>query len=146
MGTSPLTRCPHPLQVLLALSVSRLRACGLSGSKVLSLQDLARHFAAGLVDPAAWTAMEDEAVIADLVRIRGIGRWSAEMFLIFHLLRPDVLPLADAGLRRALAQADPALAGADVAAMRQRAEIWRPWRSVATWLLWRSLDPVSVEY
>jgi DNA-3-methyladenine glycosylase II len=135
-----------PAEVV-ALGIEKLRTCGLSGRKAEYLRDLAQHFTDGTVHVHRWSAMDDEAVIAELVRVRGIGRWTAEMFLLFNLLRPDVLPLADLGLQRAVAShyfcrddlADPAV-------VQQLAEQWRPWRSVATWYLWRSLDPVPVEY
>jgi len=135
-----------PAQVL-GLGIEKLRECGLSGRKAEFLRDLAQHFTDGTVHVERWSAMDDEAVIAELVQVRGIGRWTAEMFLLFNLLRPDVLPLADLGLQRAVARhyfchddlAEPAV-------IQQLAEQWKPWRSVATWYLWRSLDPVPVEY
>jgi DNA-3-methyladenine glycosylase II len=126
------------------LRMTRLRACGLSGRKAEYIRDLARHFADGRIDAARWDPMPDEAIIAELVAVRGIGRWTAEMFLMFNLLRPDVLPLDDLGLRKAVGlhyDIEPA-----PAAVRVLAERWRPWRSVATWYLWRSLDPVPVAY
>ena len=127
-------------------SVIRLRGCGYSQRKVAYLHDLARHFADGLIDPAAWLYMDDAGIIADLTRIRGIGQWSAEMFLMFNLLRPDVLPVDDVGLQRAFALHYPDGQPHDKSALRRHAECWRPWRSVATWYLWRSLDPVAVVY
>ena len=133
----------------LALSmqpVVSLRSCGYSQRKAEYLHDLARHFADGLIKVDAWPNMEDEAIILDLTRIRGIGRWSAEMFLMFNLLRPDVFPLDDIGLQKALVLHYPDLALQSKAVWRQHAERWKPWRSVATWYLWRSLDPVAVSY
>jgi DNA-3-methyladenine glycosylase II len=127
-----------------------LRACGLSERKVEYIRDLARHFVDGKVDPALFVAQDDEQIIAELIQIRGIGRWTAEMFLIFNLLRPNVLPLDDLGLLRAVSL--NYLEGAPVVGRQGRARIealaqrWAPWRSVATWYLWRSLDPVPVEY
>jgi len=122
-----------------------LRACGLSGRKCEYIVDLARRFADGHVHIQRWPQMTDEEVIADLVQVRGIGRWTAEMFLMFNLLRPDVFPLDDLGLRKGIQLAyfkrKPALSS-----MRRLGETWRPYRSVATWYLWRSLDPVPVEY
>jgi DNA-3-methyladenine glycosylase II len=124
----------------------RLARCGLSRRKAEYFVDLARHFKHGLLDDGGWQNMDDEEVIEDLVRVRGIGRWTSEMFLMFNLLRPDVLPLDDIGLQRAvrLHYFDGAAAG--IAEIREVAEMWAPWRSVATWYLWRSLDPVPVEY
>jgi DNA-3-methyladenine glycosylase II len=126
------------------LRMTRLRACGLSGRKAEYIRELARHFADGRIDAARWDPMADDAIIAELVAVRGIGRWTAEMFLMFNLLRPDVLPVDDLGLRKAVGRhygIEPV-----PAAVRALAERWRPWRSVATWYLWRSLDPVPVAY
>lgn len=126
-----------------AAGAVRLSGCGLSRRKAEYLLDLAAHFADGRLQPSRWKAMDDAAVIDDLTRVRGIGRWTAHMFLIFNLCRPDVLPADDLGLARAVSL--HYLAGA-VPSRPALAEQWRPWRSVATWYLWRSLDPVPVEY
>jgi DNA-3-methyladenine glycosylase II len=124
----------------------RLRACGLSERKVEYIADLAQHFADGAIHVQRWPQMDDEAIVAELCEVRGIGRWTAEMFLIFNLLRPDVLPLDDLGLQRALRLEYFNRRSRSRKAMARLAEPWRPWRSVATWYLWRSLDPVPVEY
>ena len=131
---------------VLAVRRPRLRACGLSDRKTEYIADLARHFAEGAVHPHRWPGMEDEAVIAELVAVRGIGRWTAEMFLMFNLLRPDVYPLGDLGLLKAVRLTY--FRGRDVplSRIRRLGEQWAPWRSVATWYLWRSLDPLPVEY
>ena len=131
---------------VLAAGTEALRGCGLSARKVEYLSDLACHHQEGRLDPQVWRDWDDEAVIVELCSIRGIGRWTAEMFLIFHLLRPDVLPLDDIGLLRAIADHYHAGERQPRKALRELAEVWRPWRSVATWYLWRSLDPVPVEY
>ncbi len=123
-----------------------LRNCGLSERKALYLRDLARHFVSGALDPAQWPALDDETLIARLVDVKGIGRWTAEMFLIFHELRADVYPVDDIGLQKAVALHYNGGERLDVAALKAVGERWRPWRSVATWYLWRSLDPVPVEY
>ena len=125
---------------------SELRACGLSDRKTEYIVDLARRFAEGLVHPYRWDEMSDEEVIADLVQVRGIGRWTAEMFLIFNLLRPDIFPLDDLGLQKGIRVSYFKGRKVSLARMRKLGESWRPWRSVATWYLWRSLDPVPVEY
>jgi len=125
---------------------SELRACGLSDRKTEYIVDLARRFAEGLVHPYRWDEMTDEEVIADLVQVRGIGRWTAEMFLIFNLLRPDVFPLDDLGLQKGIRVSYFKGRNVSLARMRKLGESWRPWRSVATWYLWRSLDPLPVEY
>ena len=134
-----------PAQVL-SLEPLQLRACGLSARKVEYISDLARHFADGTIHVRRWPEMDDEAVIAELVQVRGIGRWTAEMFLIFNLLRPDVFPLDDLGLQKAIRRAYFNGRSATPARMRRLGASWAPWRSVATWYLWRSLDPVPVEY
>jgi len=129
------------------LVVERINASGgLLGRKVEYLRDLASHFASGRLDPKAWRKMDDEALIAALVEVKGIGRWTAEMFLMFHELRADVLPVGDIGLQNAIALHYHDGERPTVEAMRDLALAWRPYRSVATWYLWRSLDPVPVEY
>jgi DNA-3-methyladenine glycosylase II len=131
---------------VLARTPRSLRACGLSDRKTEYIVDLARRFDRGLVHPQRWPAMSDEEVIADLVQVRGIGRWTADMFLIFNLLRPDVFPLDDLGLQAALRRHYCNGRQASLARMRRLGAQWAPWRSVATWYLWRSLDPLPVEY
>jgi len=131
---------------VLALDEESMRAAGLSRMKVAYLKDLAGRFHAGTLKPRRWTHMEDEAVVADLVQVKGIGRWSVEMFLIFHLMRPNVLPVGDLGLQRAMERHYNAGGEITKDDMRRIAAPWQPWSSVATWYLWRSLDPVPVEY
>ena len=123
-----------------------LRACGLSDRKTEYIADLAQHFADGRIHVHRWPEMPDEQIIAELVEVRGIGRWTAEMFLIFNLLRPDVFPLDDLGLQKGLRLSYFRGRKASLKRMQKLGEGWRPWRSVATWYLWRSLDPVPVEY
>ena len=123
-----------------------LRACGLSRSKVVYLQDLARHFVESRLNVRRWEQMSDDALVAELMQVRGIGRWTAEMFLIFYMTRPDVLPLDDIGLQRAMSlhyNHGKPLSKLKINAIAKR---WSPWRSVATWYMWRSLDPIPVEY
>jgi len=135
----------HPEEIAGAKH-AKLCACGLSGRKAEYLADLAHRFVDGSLHPDAWERMDDEAVIAELVQVRGIGRWTAEMFLMFNLLRPDVLPLADLGLQRAIRIHYFKGRKVSLRTMRRVAQGWAPWRSVATWYLWRSLDPIPVEY
>ena len=123
-----------------------LRQCGLSGRKVEYLRDLASHFVSGALDPKAWRRMDDDALIAALIEVKGIGRWTAEMFLMFHELRADVLPVGDIGLQKAIALHYYDGKRPTAKAMHDLALPWRPYRSVATWYLWRSLDPIPVEY
>ncbi len=131
---------------LARMRAATLQRCGLSGRKVEYVRDLATRFVSGDVDPQHWPSMDDEAVIAELSRVRGIGRWTAEMFLIFNLLRPDVLPLDDLGLLRAIGLHYLGGVRPTRAQASDIAEHWRPWRTQATWYLWRSLDPLPVEY
>jgi DNA-3-methyladenine glycosylase II len=123
-----------------------LRAVGLSERKADYVRDLARHFASGRLDPAAWPRQDDEQLIEALTDVKGIGRWTAEMFLMFHELRPDVLPVDDIGLQKAVAANYFDGKRPAIAAIRDLAVGWQPYRSVATWYLWRSLDPIPVEY
>src|SRR3982074_1704450 len=123
-----------------------LRACGLSDRKTEYIADLAQHFADGAIHVHRWPEMPDEEIIAELVEVRGIGRWTAEMFLMFNLLRPDVFPLDDLGLQKGICHAYFKKRKVSLRTIKKLGETWRPWRSVATWYLWRSLDPVPVEY
>jgi DNA-3-methyladenine glycosylase II len=131
---------------VLALAVETLRGAGLSARKVEYLRDLSAHFVEGTVHVKAWASMDDEAIIEELVAIRGIGRWTAEMFLIFHLMRPNVLPLDDLGLIKGISQHYFSGEPVSRAEAREVGEAWAPYRSVATWYLWRSLDPLPVDY
>ena len=130
---------------VLALDVESQRAAGLSARKVDYLRDLAEHFNAGSVHVRQWAQMDDEAIIEELVAIRGIGRWTAEMFLIFHLMRPNVMPLDDVGLLKGIGlnyfSGEP-VSRADA---REVGDAWAPYRSVAVWYIWRSLDPLPVD-
>ena len=131
---------------VLKLKVDDMRAAGLSVRKVEYLVDLALHFDSGAVHVKTWEAMDDEAIIAELIAIRGIGRWTAEMFLIFHLMRPNVLPLDDVGLLNGISKnyfSGDTVSRSDA---REVAAAWAPYCSVATWYIWRSLDPLPVEY
>jgi DNA-3-methyladenine glycosylase II len=124
---------------LLSLSDEALRHAGLSASKVRAVRDLAEKVQSGVVPLHELPELPDEEVIARLIPVRGIGRWTAEMFLIFSLGRLDVLPVDDWGLRvgvqRQYSLADPP----EKAQLRELAEPWRPYRSIATWYFWRSL-------
>lgn len=131
---------------VLALDTPTLRGAGLSARKAEYLADLARHFASGAVHVPQWQQMDDEAIIEELVAIRGIGRWTAEMFLIFHLMRPNVLPLDDLGLLKGISQGYFSGEPVSRAEAREVGEAWAPYRSVATWYIWRSLDPLPVDY
>jgi len=131
---------------VLKLKVDDMRAAGLSARKVDYLVDLALHFDSGRLHVQQWDDMDDAAITAELVAIRGISRWTADMFLIFHLARPNVLPLDDATLIGGISQhyfsGDP-VSRSDA---REVAQAWQPWCSVASWYIWRSLAPLPVDY
>ena len=133
--------CPKctPAQVLKA-GPEHLSASGLSKRKAEYLLDLAKHFKAKTVHPDKWAEMDDEDVIAEMLQIRGIGRWTAEMFLIFNLLRPNILPLDDPGLLEGISNSYFSGEPVSRSDVREVAANWEPWRTVATWYLWRSLD------
>lgn len=131
--------------------IARLRSSafsglGLSARKIEYLMDLAFHFdrEPDLADQLALA--DDEAIIERLTQIRGIGRWTAEMALIFAFMRPNVLPVADLGLMKAISLHYRKGSPIDAKTAQRIAQPWQPWRSVATWYLWRSLDPEPVEY
>ena len=142
---SGLMKTVKPAQVL-KLSTEDMRGAGLSARKVEYLQDLATYFQTGKVSVKKWHLMEDEAIITELVAIRGIGRWTAEMFLMFYLLRPDVLPLDDVGLLNGISKLYFSGEPVSRSEVRDLARAWEPYRSVATWYIWRSLDPEPVAY
>jgi DNA-3-methyladenine glycosylase II len=131
---------------VLKLKVDDMRLAGLSARKIEYLVDLALHFDSGAIHVDSWREMGDEEIVGELVGIRGIGRWTAEMFLIFHLMRPNILPLDDlgliAGISRNYFSGDP-VSRSDA---REVAAAWNPYCSVATWYIWRSLDPLPVAY
>jgi len=131
---------------VLGLEAPQIRAAGLSARKVEYLCDLAQHFASSAVHVDQWQQMDDEAIIEELVAIRGIGRWTAEMFLIFHLLRPNVMPLDDVGLIKGISVNYFSGEPVSRAEAREVGDAWAPFRSVATWYIWRSLDPLPVSY
>jgi len=125
---------------------AQLRACGLSESKVKYLRNVAEFYKDRGVTAEFWDSHTDAEVIDALVGIKGIGSWTAEMFLIFHLMRPDVFPVKDIGVLKAIDlhfNNPKRLTPKEYVAFAKR---WEPYRTVATWYLWRSLDPVPVEY
>ena len=129
---------------VLKLKLDDMRAAGLSARKVEYLVDLALKFDAGAVHVKSWEEMDDEAIIAELVAIRGIGRWTAEIFLMFHLMRPNVLPLDDVGLINGISKNYFSGESVSRSDAREVAAAWSPYCSVATWYIWRSLDPLPV--
>jgi len=133
-------------QTVYNLENNVLRSCGLSQRKTDYLQDLSLHFLNNDLNETIWYEMDDEALILELTRVKGVGRWTAEMFLIFHMLRPNILPINDLGLKRALSMHYNDNKPVSKNEMYIISDPWRPWRSVATWYLWRSLDSLPVEY
>jgi DNA-3-methyladenine glycosylase II len=134
--------CPKLVpQQIIKLGQDNLLNCGVSKRKAEYILDLAHHFVSGALHVGKWTSMEDEDVIAELTQIRGISRWTAEMFLIFDLSRPDVLPLDDPNLIHAISQNYFSGEPVTRSEAREVAANWEPWRTVATWYMWRSLDP-----
>jgi 3-methyladenine DNA glycosylase/8-oxoguanine DNA glycosylase len=135
---------PTPDQ-LLSTGDEHLRSAGLSGAKLRALQDLAQRTLDGTIPSLArLRAMEDEQVIRHLTEVRGIGRWTAEMFLMFRLGRPDVLPVDDYGLRRGFALAFGAGDVPDRRVVAERGAMWAPYRTVASWYLWRVAEQGSL--
>jgi DNA-3-methyladenine glycosylase II len=132
-------RAPTPAE-LLATADATLRGAGLSRQKIAYLRDLATQVATGTVPLDTVEALDDERLIAVLTRVKGVGRWTAEMFLMFRLGRPDVLPTLDLGIQRAVQLLYGLDALATPAEVAQVGAPWAPWRSVASWYLWRWLD------
>ncbi len=140
-----LTQAMTP-QSVLRLKVDDMRQAGLSARKVEYLVDLSLRFSSDTLNAALWPTMDDEDIIKELVAIRGVGRWTAEMFLIFHLMRPNVLPLDDVGLLNGISKTYYSGEPVSRSEVRELASSWAPFSTVATWYIWRSLDPVPVNY
>ena len=123
-----------------------LKSCGLSKQKITYLKSLSNAFLRKDIDPNKWSNLSDEKIISELTKVKGVGRWTAEMFLIFNLCRPDIFPADDLGLIKGICYCY----NLDYPISKEHAmklsEKWKPWRSVATWYFWRSLDPIPVEY
>jgi 3-methyladenine DNA glycosylase/8-oxoguanine DNA glycosylase len=131
---------PEPADVL-ATADEELRACGLSRNKLMALQDLARHTLSGTVpDLAESHHLEDDALIERLTKVRGIGQWTVEMLLMFRLGRPDVLPAADLGVRKGFARTFGLAEMPTPKSLLAHGERWRPFRTVASWYLWRATE------
>lgn len=130
---------PTPLEIL-ALDDTAIRACGLSGAKTAAVRDLARHVSEGRLPLDQIETMEDQAVIDALVPVRGVGVWTAQMFLIFRLWRPDVLPVLDLGVRKGAQRIYNTRVMPDAERLEKIARNWRPYASIASWYCWRVLD------
>ena len=127
----------------LILSKEELKQCGLSRQKIDYITNIANAFEKGILTPNQWQEMTDKEVVKQLIQIKGVGQWTAQMFLIFHLHRCDVFPLADLGLIKAVQLHYGNLTKAEIIEQSQQ---WKPYRTVATWYLWLSLDPTTVQY
>ena len=123
-----------------------LKSCGLSRQKITYLKCLSNAFIQKTLNPNTWVKLSDEEIIYELVKIKGIGRWTAEMYLIFNLCRPDIFPVKDIGVIKAICNCYNLKYPISDHHAITISEKWKPWRSVATWYLWRSLDPIPVEY
>jgi len=131
---------------ILKVKINEIKKCGFSKQKANYIFNLANFFKKNKNIENKWEKVEDEEVIDDLIKIKGIGRWTAEMFLIFYLLRPNIFPSADIGLLKAISinyNLKYPLKNSDIKKFKKK---WIPWSTVATWYLWRSLDPVPVKY
>ena len=133
-------------ELFLQIPVTELRKAGLSERKALYARDLALHFYEKRLTPKGWLEMSDEEVISQLTQVKGVGRWTAEMFLMFHLLRPNILPVADLGLQKAISIHYGRRYPISPRVLQKVAKSWHPYCTVATWYLWRSLDPIPVSY
>jgi len=133
-------------QIIIKAHSSTLKSVGLSHQKVSYLKNLASAFIEKKIKLGMWDKMTDEEIIQDLIQIKGIGRWTAEMFLIFNLCRPDIFPLDDIGMIKGLCKIYNQEYPIEKSKVIKIGNKWKPYRSVATWYLWRSLDPIPVEY
>lgn len=134
---------PTPREVL-EQPDERLRAAGMSSQKIRYVRDLCARVGEGALDLHALNTLPDDAVIAALTQVKGIGRWTAEMFLMFRLHRPDVLPVGDLGIVKAVQKAYGLRTAPTTERLLKLGEPWRPYRSVACWYLWASLDNVPI--
>lgn len=127
------------------LPVEALRSAGLSGAKAACVLDLCQHILDGRLRLHEMDGLPDEEVVSELTAVKGIGPWTAQMILMFHMNRPDVLPLADLGIREGFRRAYGLTDRPEAAWMEETARPWRPWRTVGSWYLWRKLEePVVV--
>jgi DNA-3-methyladenine glycosylase II len=133
-------------QTIIKMHSRSLKSLGLSRQKVSYLKNLGNAFIEKKIKFNMWNKMSDEEVVQDLIQIKGIGRWTAEMFLIFNLCRADIFPLDDIGMIKGLCKMYNIKYPTKKEVVIKMGEKWKPYRSVATWYLWRSLDPIPVEY
>ena len=133
-------------EIVKEIHYMKLKSCGLSRQKITYLKSLSTAFIEKKIQPEKWVSSENEEIIAELVEIKGIGRWTAEMFLIFNLCRPDIFPADDLGLIKGICRCYNLKYPITKDRALKLSRKWKPWRSVATWYFWRSLDPIPVEY
>ena len=131
---------------ILKTKINEIKKCGFSKQKANYIFNLANFFKKNKNIENKWEKVEDEEVIDDLIKIKGIGRWTAEMFLIFYLLRPNIFPSADIGLLRSISINYDLKYPLKESEIKKFKKKWVPWSTVATWYLWRSLDPIPVKY
>ncbi len=134
---------PHNTQKMHFMS---LKSCGLSRQKISYLKSLSSSFISKEINPNKWKNNTDEEIISELIKIKGIGRWTAEMYLIFNLCRPDIFPADDLGLIKGICNCYNIKYPISKESAIKLSKKWKPYRSVATWYFWRSLDPIPVEY
>ena len=130
----------------LSMHYMTLKSCGLSRQKISYLKSLSNCFIKKQINPSKWNKFSDEDIISELIKIKGIGRWTAEMFLIFNLCRPDIFPVDDLGLIKGICKCYNMKYPITKEHAIKLSQKWKPYRSVATWYFWRSLDPIPVEY
>lgn len=135
----PGTGYPKP-EAVLKMSIAKMRGAGLSGQKTEYIKDLSKKFLDGTIEPKKFKIMTDEEIRTHLIAVKGIGRWSADMFLMFALNRPDVLPTGDLGIRKGFQKLFKMKALPDAKKMERLAEPWHPYRTIASWYLWRLAD------
>ena len=133
-------------KVITKTHFTTLKSCGLSRQKISYLKSLSQAILQKEIVPSNWPNLDDEEIIESLIKVKGIGRWTAEMYLIFNLCRPDVFPVDDIGLIRGICNCYNLNYPISKEHAINLSKKWRPWRSVATWYFWRSLDPIPVEY
>ena len=132
-------------EIIYSMDENIMRDCGLSKRKVEYMKAVSEKWLNGY-DKINWHELSDEAVTEKLVEIRGIGKWTAEMILIFTLMRPDIFPMGDIGAIRALEKIYNKGQKMKKEQIEEIVKKWKPWRTIATWYLWRSIDPVPVQY
>ena len=144
-------RFEKKIDIIIPLNVKKthymtLKSCGLSKQKISYLKSLSDAFILNEINPKQWKNYSDEEIINELIKIRGIGRWTAKMFLIFNLCRPDVFPADDLGVIKGICNCYNLQYPISKDHAIKISQKWKPYRSVATWYFWRSLDPIPVEY